>query len=234
MTRFRVACTFLASVLSFQAVAHAQEPATPVGSPAARTPPTAQDTPSPTPSRYSALVERVRTGDLSVDLGDLRQAYTETPEYRAMMMGVYQQLWRPLSAGDFRTALQTAETVLQRNYVEINAHMVASIANEQLGNVPRAQFHKSVADGLLRVVMSKGDGKTPETAYEVIDISEEYAVMRALNLTMKGQGLSMPPNGPKVDSLTVVDNRTKEERVLYFNVDRSMAAMTRKTVPASK
>ena len=234
MTRFRVSCTLLSLVLSFQAVARAQEPATPVASPSAPTPPTAQDTPSPTPSRYSALVERVRAGDLSVDLGDLRQAYTETAEYRAMMMGVYQQLWRPLSAGDFPTALQTAETVLQRNYVEINAHMVASIANEQLGNVPRAQFHKSVADGLLRVVMSKGDGKTPETAYEVIDISEEYAVMRALNLTMKGQGLSMPPNGPKVDSLTVVDNRTKEERVLYFNVDRSMAAMTRKTVPASK
>jgi hypothetical protein len=234
MTRFRVACTFLAFVLSFQAAAHAQEPATPVASPPAPTPPTAQDTPSPTPSRYSALVERVRAGDLSVDLGDLRQAYTETPEYRAMMMGFYQQLWRPLSAGDFPTALQTAETVLQRNYVEINAHMVASIANQQLGNVPRAQFHKSVADGLLRAVMSKGDGKTPETAYEVIDISEEYAVMRALNLTMKGQGLSMPPNGPKVDSLTVVDNRTKKERVLYFNVDRSMAAMTRKTAPASK
>ncbi len=234
MTRIRVACTLLSLVLSFQAAAHAQEPATPVASPATPTPPTAQDTLSPTASRYGALVERLRAGDLSVDLADLRQAYTETAEYRAMMMGVYQQLWRPLSAGDFPTALQTAETVLQRNYVEINAHMVASIANEQLGNVPRAQFHKSVADGLLRVVMSKGDGKTPETAYEVIDISEEYAVMRALNLTMKGQGLSMPPNGPKVDSLTVVDNRTKEERVLYFNVDRSMAAMTRKTAPASK
>jgi hypothetical protein len=44
---------------------------------------------------------------------------------------------------------------------------------------------------------------------------------------MKMQGLLAPPNGPKVDSLTVVDNGTKEERVLYFNVDRSMAAMTR-------
>jgi hypothetical protein len=178
-------------------------------------------------ARYRALVDRVKGADPSVDLAELREAYTLTPDYRAMMMGVYQQLWRPLGSGDFPAALKVAESVLERNYVEINAHMVASFAHQQLGNPARAAHHRAVADGLLRVIMAGGDGKTAETAWAVIDISEEYAVMRALNVTMKSQGLQMNPKGPSLDVLRVIDNRTKEERTLYFNVDRSMAAMTR-------
>jgi hypothetical protein len=229
LTRFA-----LAAALAMPVAAAAQSQPAPAGGAV----PAVQQTPAPTPvpvsvpasdatTRYRALVERLKGGDLSVDVGELRQAFTETPDYRAMMMAFYQQLWRPLAAGDFPAALKGAETVLERNFVEINAHMVAAIAHQQLGNPPRAAFHRAVADGLLRVIMAKGDGKTPDTAWEVIDVSEEYAVMRVLNVTLRSQSLQMNQPGPKVDVLLVMDNRTKEERTLYFNVDRSMAAMTR-------
>lgn len=182
--------------------------------------------PTPAQIRYEGLVERVKSGDLTVDLGELREAFTETPAYRAMMMTAYQALWTPLNRKDFDGALQVVEKVLGINYVEINAHMVASIAHQQLGNTPRADYHRTIANGLLKVVMSKGDGATAETAWSVIDISEEYAVMRALSLSMQSQSLSMK-DGANLDTLQVIDMRTKQARTLYFNVDRSMAAMTR-------
>lgn len=184
--------------------------------------------PSPEAVRYRALVERVKASDASVDLAEVRQAFTETSDYRGMMMAAYQPLWRAMGAGDFPAALKIADTVLQTNYVEINAHMVSALAHQQLGNVVQAAYHRNITDGLLRVVMSKGDGRAPETAWEVIDVSEEYAVMRALNVTPTGQalqGLTTP--GPKVDVITVVDNRTKQEGKIYFNVDRSMEAQRR-------
>jgi len=89
-----------------------------------------------------------------------------------------------------------------------------------------AAFHRNIANGLLRVVMSKGDGATSETAWPVIDISEEYAVMRVLGLSLQKQSLSMKPDGsgPKLDILEVIDQSTKMPRTLYFNVDRSMEA----------
>jgi hypothetical protein len=229
LTRLALAVALVTPVVATAQTAPAggAVPASPQTVTPATTPVSGSVAPFDAIARYRALVDRLRGGDLSVDFGELRQAFTETPEYRGRMMVFYQQLWRPLGAADFPAALKAVETVLESNFVEINAHMVASIAHQQLGNPARAAFHRAVADGLLRVIMAKGDGKTPETAWEVIDVSEEYAVMRALNVTLRSQSLQMNPTGPKVDVLSVTDNRTKEERTLHFNVDRSMAAITR-------
>ena len=176
--------------------------------------------------RYNEMLERVKAGDPSVNFAVFRDAFTETPAYRANMMGAYQALWQPLNSGNFPAALQVAEKVFGINYVEINAHLVASVAHQQMGNVARADFHRNIVWHLSRVVMSKGDGATPETAWAVIDISEEYAVMRVLGLSLQKQSLSMKPDGsgPKLDVLEVIDQRTKMPRTLYFNVDRSMEA----------
>ena len=134
-------------------------------------------------------------------------------------------MWGPLTKGDFAAALQVAEKVLAVNYVEINAHLVASVAHQQLGNAAAAQYHLDLANGLLQAVMSSGDGRTADTPWVVIDISEEYAVMRALGLAAQSQALA-EKDGVSLDVVQVVDLRTKEPRTLYFNVSRSMAAMT--------
>jgi hypothetical protein len=92
-----------------------------------------------TPNTYSQLVERLKSGDRSVDFTELRMAFTETDAYNGMMMGIYRQLWNPLNAKDFEGALTVVDAVLLRNYAEPNAHMVASIAHAQLGRQPEAQ-----------------------------------------------------------------------------------------------
>lgn len=56
--------------------------------------------------------------------------------------------------------------------------MVASIAHRQLGNAAPTDFHRTIAEGLFRVVTGKGAGATPDTPWAVIDVSEGYAVMR--------------------------------------------------------
>jgi hypothetical protein len=175
-------------------------------------------------SPYSQLVDRLKTGDRTVDFTELRMAFTDTPAYTGTMMALYRPLWNTLNSRDFDGALKVVETVLQRNYAEPNAHMVASIAHGQLGRQQESQFHRFIADGLLRSIMAQGDGKTEQTAYHVIDISEEYAVFRALNLTPKGQGASAPKEGePILDRMTVVDNQTKEERTMYFAVENKQS-----------
>ena len=185
------------------------------------------------PTAYSQLVERLKSGDRMVDFTELRMAFTETANYNGLMMGVYRQLWNPLNAKDFEGALKVVDAVLQRNYAEPNAHMVAAIAHAQLGRQEESQFHRFVADGLVRSIMSQGDGKTQETAYRVIDISEEYAVFRMMGLTPRSQGSSAPKDGePIVDTMSLLDNRTKEERVMYFAVEnRASLAKKRAAKP---
>lgn len=185
------------------------------------------------PNTYSQLVERLKSGDRTVDFTELRMAFTETDAYNGMMMGIYRQLWNPLNAKDFEGALKVVDAVLLRNYAEPNAHMVASIAHAQLGRQMESQFHRFIADGLLRSIMSQGDGKTQETAYRVIDVSEEYAFFRAMNLTPRSQGASAPKDGePIVDTMTLIDNRTKEERVLYFAVENRQSLAKKRAAAA--
>jgi len=192
----------------------------------AQNPPSAQDRP-PTasqpaePTSYSRLVDRLKGGDRTVDFTELRMAFAETPAYHGMMMGFYQPLWRTLNARDFEGALRVADRVLQLNYVEANAHLVAATAHKELKHDEQAEFHRYVADGLLRSITSKGDGTTAETAYQVIDVSEEYAWFRSMNLTVKMQSIvGLPEAGrPIMDRVVVVDGGTNEERVLFFSVD---------------
>jgi hypothetical protein len=182
------------------------------------------------PNAYNQLVERLKSGDRTVDFTELRMAFTETAAYNGMMMGVYRQLWNPLNTKDFEGALKVVDFVLQRNYAEPNAHMVAAIAHAQLGRQEESQFHRFVADGLVRSIMSQGDGKTQETAYRVIDISEEYAVFRMMGLTPRSQAASAPKDGePIVDTMTLIDIRTKEERVMYFAVENRGSLAKKRT-----
>src|SRR5262245_35895289 len=94
-------------------------------------------------------------------------------------------------------AQRVVDRVLQLNYVEANAHLVAATAHKELKHDEQAKFHRYVADGLLRSITSKGDGTTAETAYQVIDVSEEYAWFRSMNLTVKMQSIvGLPEPGP--------------------------------------
>lgn len=230
----RLARVVVPVVLLIAPLAAAQEP--PALPAASQPPPPPSDAaPPPETARYLALVKRVKAGDATVDLAEVREAFSETSNHRGTMMTAYQPLWSALAAGDFAAALETAEAVLQVNYIEINAHMVSAVAHQRLGNTVQATYHRNIADGLLRVVMSKGDGLSPETAWEVIDIIEEYAVMRALNVTPRGQALlGAATAGPKVDVMTVLDNGTQQERKIYFNVDRFMAAQRRQREQAGR
>lgn len=167
---------------------------------------------------YAVIVERLLAGDRNVDFTRLRRAFTETPAYRGMMMAAYQALWQPLAKGDFAQAIAVSEKVLAQNYAEPNAHMVASIGYLQTGQTQRAEFHRFIAAGLLRSITSIGDGQSKETPYEVIDISEEYALVRSLNLQPKGVGSGMLPDGQMLDSMTAVDPRTGSERIIHFKV----------------
>src|SRR5262245_15628328 len=187
----------------------------------AAVPLTAPQSTTPDASAYALLVDRLKAGDRTVDLTELRMAFTHTPAYRGMMMAFYQPLWRTLTAGDFEGAIRVAEDVLRRNYAEPNAHMVAARAHRELGHGEQAEFHQFVVDGLMRAITSKGDGNTAESAYQVIDISEEYALFRFMNVSMRSQSIvGLPVSGrPIVDRVIVVDDRTNEERVILFSVD---------------
>ena len=234
MPRNRLAAALLLLLLAAPAL-YAQTP---------QTQPTAQPTPQATPQatpatkdddkkspdakkRYKELLEKAKKGE-AVDFREMRLAYFETPEYSPLTgMFDYRALNGALGQGDYAGAVKTAEAVLERNFVDLNAHMVAYIAHRETKNEEKAKFHRAISEGLLDSIKATGDGKSPETAYEVISISEEYAMFRAMGVRPVKQSL-VQDKGHSYDAVVVVDPRTNQQTTYYFNVDKPFSAYGRK------
>jgi uncharacterized protein DUF4919 len=240
--RFEMKKSILAAVLLLLCVAagaSAQTPTpTPTPTPAPAKPPAVEPSPTPaetTPAapsdaqkKYDAMLEQAKKGEGTVDYKALRFAYFETPDFSPFVgMSVYRSLWGVLNQGNWAEAIKQAEAVLEKNYVDVNAHMVAFIAHHEQGNEEKAKHHRRWAEGLLESVKSGGDGKSLEAAWHVISISEEYAVLRSLSLRPVGQSL-VNDKGHAYDVMKTVDPKTNTEATFFFNVDKPFSAYGRK------
>ena len=173
-------------------------------------------------TKYQLLVEKAKAKDKTVNFTELRNSFYESPDYHPNTpMMTYRPLNAAIAQKNYEEALKIAESVLAKNFVELNAHMAAQIAYQETGNTERAEFHKFMVDGLLNSIRSSGDGKTTDTAFVVISINEEYGLFKSLGLRPIRQSL-VHDKGHSYDAMTVVDPQTNQESVFYFNVDKPL------------
>lgn len=179
---------------------------------------TAQD--KATAKDYEDLLGKLKKGETGIDFKKLRFAFTETKNYspygnRSEDATRMSQLYREKN---YKEALKSAEKVLETSYVDINAHFVAAISSNEIGNSEKAEFHKKVYLGLINSIISSKDGKSARTAFEVIYVPEEYSVLSYLGYQRGSQAL-VNENGSKFDVLTVTNPQNNETLKLYFNID---------------
>jgi len=115
-------------------------------------------------------------------------------------------------------AIKSADRVLAEGYVDRDAHFVGYIAHRELNHSDRAEFHKFVVQGLLDSITHSGDGKTFETACQVIAVHEEYVLLRLMGL-MPSQRSMSTKNGHSHDVMEAVNPKSNEKVTLYLNID---------------
>ncbi|OQA14798.1 MAG: hypothetical protein BWY64_03109 [bacterium ADurb.Bin363] len=167
-------------------------------------------------SSYIKLLERVKNLDETVDFKEFRLAYTETPEYNPYFVndGNSDLMNSALDNKQYEDAIKYAQTVLDKNYTDMDAHVVCKIAYKESGQQVESDFHDFVFKGLLKSILDSGDGKTPETAYQVISIREEYIILTVFGLTYDVQNL-IDVKGHSYDMF----NLKGEQKEIYFNID---------------
>jgi hypothetical protein len=170
---------------------------------------------------FAVLLERAKKSDATLDFKELRMAYTETSDYSPYGgdRETRKKMFAALNAKEFDAAVESAEKILAKNFVEINAHFVAYVAHREAGRAEKSTFHKFMFDGLVKSITSSGDGKTAETAYVVITTDEEYTLFNILGLSAAGQAL-ITQNGHSFDRMTVTNPKTNETVAYFFNIDK--------------
>lgn len=182
-----------------------------------------------------AHVEQGSTARAAESTG-ARPDWTRRPDFGALRaewalrddFGERCELRRPMreaselmGAERWRELLALATTWVERCPIDMDAHVVRAIALDRLELAEEAEHHHVWMRGLFEAVLATGDGKTPETAFDVIAIFEEYSLLRFFRYEPKQQTLTHSG----IDALSVIADG--EERIVYFNPAASFERMER-------
>lgn len=169
---------------------------------------------------FKTLVTKLKGGDTKIDFKALRMASLDSKSDDAGQPDddQYKKAVEAYNSKKYKAAISAGEKALEQGYLGIDAHLLVAVAHRESGNSEKFDFHKAVYLGLLNSIVAGADGKSAKTAYVVINVAEEYALLRALGLNRGSQALQAD-GGHKYDVLTVTDPKTNQTKEVWFNID---------------
>ena len=170
-----------------------------------------------TDAEFENLVARVKAQESDIDFTELRMAFARTSQYDPYGLQ-YRQLRDEMvatsDAGNFEDSLELANKYLEINYIFPEAHIVAIRAYDALDNPEKADFHRYVLNGLIESILASGDGTTPQSAYKIVLVEEEYLVLEV-------KGIKDPVNREEFvegcDAFDGIDPSSGQLVTIYFN-----------------
>lgn len=150
------------------------------------------------PHTYTGLLAAAKLDPQAADFGKLRAAYAKLFPYvpskemekTERIVQARQAVKQALELGDLRRALKATNYLLGLDYLDVDSHMVAACTYNRLGDETKAAYHRRFGEGILDSILQSGDGQSQETAFNVTNVREEYAVLRALGIHPVAQRLS--------------------------------------------
>ena len=211
----------LPALLPPRVTAQASQPAE---KPAAKPP----EPPATSPKEeYQALIAKMKKSDPSVDFSRLRWLRTQLDNYAPYGADPEDHPYEYLATGNAAAAQVMAENILAANELDLESNVTAGTIAEQRKDTATAAYHRYVVQGILDSVLRSGDGNSPETAYKVIAISEEYAVLSHLGLQPGMQAL-LDVKGKSYDLFKGLDAEGQFAREVYFDIDPIQKGLDKK------
>lgn len=151
----------------------------------------------------------------------LRLDYSKSAEYNPYdqdLRGIIGEYDKLMAQGKFTEAIEKAKEGLQKD--KYNIQLLVSLAStyRRMGDIKNADAFREEWTGLADSIFISGDGKTAETAFIVISVAEEYAVLGILGLDCVGQKHVIVKD-VNFDILEVQDKKSGRKFDLYFNID---------------
>lgn len=173
---------------------------------------------------YTELLQAAKLHPDKADFTELRHAYAQSPEYQPYFpttdegIDDLESLSDAQKTKDFEKAITLIDRLLRLNYLDIDVHTIASVVYRDMGDELRAVYHLKFAAHILASVFQSGDGISYQTAFKVINIREEYTILKFLNLNCNVQQMDYD-QGHNFDVFETIDPKSNEPRRMYFNTN---------------
>jgi len=124
-------------------------------------------------------------------------------------------------AGDLSKTMKLGTAWLDKTPVDAEVYLMLAMVAKEQGNFKGYCEYIAPFYGLLQSITSEGDGRTPETAFKVIAVDEEYFLLREIGAKVKKQSLV-----GQCDRMEV-ERKGGVTYTIYFDVSISFQAMNR-------
>jgi hypothetical protein len=127
------------------------------------------------------------------------------------------------SEKELEKIISLSEKILKKFPFDLDYWLYITYANKMLNKESERQKGIFMYQGILKTIYSTGDGKSQETAFWVINVDNEYTMLRWLDLKFGGQ---QSLTAQRCDRLTVKKN-DQDLDAMYFNVSILFESMSK-------
>lgn len=177
-------------------------------------------------SNYEDLLNKAKKGETSLDFRALRYAFADiTPvEKRTVEPKLHVQMMTLLNEKKFKDVLKISDEIHKTHFVDMNSHVMASLAYQGLRDAKRSKFHEGIYVGLVNSILNNGDGNTAKTAYSVITIAEQFVVLDAIELK-RGPHVVEVVDGQTYNVMTATEKASGQAVKVYFNIEKAKTGL---------
>lgn len=183
---------------------------------------------SPLPAEDTASARADRDAQAKIAT-EQRLAYAGSAEYNpydSKNRDFQKSAGELMQKGDYASAIAEARKGLALARYDIDLLIILASAYRDAGDIPNADKTRVRWMSLVDSILRSGDGRDFATAFQVINVAEEYAVLRIIGLQTTSQTL-VEHEGSSFDAMHVKDPKSGNELTLYFNVDLPMKWLNR-------
>jgi hypothetical protein len=172
--------------------------------------------------KYSNYVKQLESGKTDIDYQDFRFSFLESEQFKVAGRGseafddLTKQMYVQMDRSDFAEVIKITKQMLSIDYTSMLAHKILRQTYAAIGDTLNAAKYKTIQFGLMNSIVRKGDGQSCETAWPVIQTSEEYFILQMVGATLRHQ--SIDNNGGFCDKMEVEEDG--EEKVYYFGITK--------------
>jgi hypothetical protein len=167
---------------------------------------------------YRTLLDSIMENPADGDYQALRFVHSQSSEYAPYSDNEHlEKIKKLLDSEQYVVATEVIKSVYYKQFHIPLFHYYAFVAWKRSGIEDMAKIHSLYYHKLIESITENGDGKTPETAWTVINVSEEYRVLEYLDMELQSQSL-ITENGMHFDQMEVTDS-TGLKQSLYFNIE---------------
>jgi hypothetical protein len=172
--------------------------------------------------KYSKLVKQLEAGQTNINYSELRESFLESEQFKTAsrqkpdLNTLRKEMHELMQKSKSAEIIGVTKKMLSIDYTDMEAHKILHQTYKILGDPANSKKYHDIEFGLLNSIIKKGNGKTCQTAWPVIQINEEYFILQMLGAKLLKQ--SVDNTGGLCDKMDV--HTDEGNNTYYFEISK--------------